>query len=620
MLFINLNAMNLEDDGKLSYKFSGLNSRLKQLYKDGLYGEIGKLIRAIGDAAVYKPIFQEALRANLTALGGDDRRFLSVLLGQQYISGTDGDDDLNGNHADNFIYGAKGNDRLYGEGGDDILDGGEGDDVLEGGEGNDTYVFGKGYGADVIYDKYGDNVVEFKEGITSGDLSFKRSGAYGENLTIYIGDSKDSLTLKGIYEYGVSDHISGFKFSDGSFLSIGEINKEVYFKGADGDDNISGTQEGDKIYGGKGNDRLLGWDGDDILEGEEGSDTLDGDNGNDILIGGKGGDTLNGGAGNDILEGGAGNDNLGGAEGDDTYVFGRGDGEDTIYEHSGNDTIRFKDGITLKDIGGKINNNHSDIEIYIKGTNDSLTIRNAYDRYDAHSDNMIENFEFSDGTKLSFKEFEERILSRGTDDADCMYGSEKDDKIYSGAGDDDVLAYMGNDIVYGGEGNDNIRGDTGNDTLYGGEGKDKLFGDHDDDILEGGAGNDHLEGGSEDDTYIFSKGDGYDSIIEYHGNDTIKFKDGVKKQDLTFMLSDNDLSIRYGENDFITINNYALDASCQIEKIVLEDGNIITNDQINKIIQDINAYAKDNGITGISHDTMRNDANIMNLVMSGWSA
>ena len=210
---INLNAMNLEDDGKLSYKFSGLNSRLKQLYKDGLYDEIGKLIRTIGDAAVYKPIFQEALKANLTAFGGNDRRFSSVLSG--LISGTDGDDTVDGNHADNFIYGGKGNDTLYGAGGDDTLDGGEGNDTLEGGYGNDTYVFGKGYGADVIQDKYGDNVVEFKEGITSGDLSFKRSGANNENLTIHVGDSKDSLTLKGIYGYGVSYHISGFKFSDG---------------------------------------------------------------------------------------------------------------------------------------------------------------------------------------------------------------------------------------------------------------------------------------------------------------------------------------------------------------------------------------------------------------------
>ncbi len=221
---------------------------------------------------------------------------------------------------------------------------------------------------------------------------------------------------------------------------------------------------------------------------------------------------------------------------------------------------------------------------------------------------------------MSFKELADQILFRGTDGNDRMWGSGEDDVIRGGAGNDALLAYRGNDVVYGDEGDDYIRGDMGDDTLYGGEGNDRLHGDHGNNILEGGTGNDHLEGGSEDDTYIFSKGDGYDSIIDYHGNDTIKFKDGVKKQDLTFMLSDNDLSIRYGENDFITINSYAIDASRQIEKIVLEDGNIITNDQINKIIQDINAYAKDNGITGISHDTMRNDANIMNLVMSGWSA
>ena len=104
------------------------------------------------------------------------------------------------------------------------------------------------------------------------------------------------------------------------------------------------------------------------------------------------------------------------------------------------------------------------------------------------------------------------------------------------------------------------------------------------------------------------------------GNDTIKFKEGITKENLTFMFNGNNLSIRYGDKDSITVNNYTGNVAYQIEKIELEGGNFITNSQINKIIQDINAYAKDNGITAISHDTIRNNQDMMNLVMSGWNS
>lgn len=86
------------------------------------------------------------------------------------------------------------------------------------------------------------------------------------------------------------------------------------------------------------------------------------------------------------------------------------------------------------------------------------------------------------------------------------------------------------------------------------------------------------------------------------------------------MFNGNNLSIRYGEGGSITVNNYVDNAAYQIEKIELEGGNFITNSQINKIIQDINAYAKDNGITAISHDTIRNNQDMMSIVMSGWNS
>ena len=229
-------------------------------------------------------------------------------------------------------------------------------------------------------------------------------------------------------------------------------------------------------------------------------------------------------------------------------------------------------------------------------------------------------------------------MFKGTDGNDTIIGANASDEIHGGAGDDtissnggdDILygeagndtigAGNGKDIIYGGEGNDTLYGEDGNDTLYGNAGNDKLYGGDGNDTLEGGAGNDYLEGYYGDDIYLFGKGDGVDTIYDYHGNDTIKFKEGISKEDITFVVADGNLSIKYGDSDAITINGYKNSSSYQIEKIELKNGSFITNSQINKIIQDINAYTSDNGIVGIGHDAIRNDQNMMNLVMSGWNS
>lgn len=218
---------------------------------------------------------------------------------------------------------------------------------------------------------------------------------------------------------------------------------------------------------------------------------------------------------------------------------------------------------------------------------------------------------------------------RGTDKTDIIYAGSGNDKVgawngndvvYGEAGDDELYGGEGNDKLYGGEGNDRIIGGVGSDVLNGDEGDDALYGESGNDILEGGAGNDYLEGGNGDDTYIFGRGDGADTIYDNYSNNTIKFKEGINKEDVTFVVVDSNLSIKYGDSDAITINGYKNSNSYQIEKIELKNGSFITNSQINKIVQDINAYASDNGIVGIGHDVIRNDQNMMNLVMSGWNS
>ena len=188
-----------------------------------------------------------------------------------------------------------------------------------------------------------------------------------------------------------------------------------------------------------------------------------------------------------------------------------------------------------------------------------------------------------------------------------MVGSAGADTLYGGSG---------NDTLYGGEGNDKLYGQDGNDNFYGGEGDDTLYGDNGNDILIGGAGNDRLEGGNGDDTYIFGRGDGADTIYDIGGNDTLKFKEGISKENIAFQRIDNDLLLKYGDSDTVRINNQF--GGGAIEQIALASGEYITASKINKIIEDLNAYAANNGMSNISMDDMKNNPNIMQMFASGW--
>ena len=68
-----------------------------------------------------------------------------------------------------------------------------------------------------------------------------------------------------------------------------------------------------------------------------------------------------------------------------------------------------------------------------------------------------------------------------------VLGTEKNDVLTGGAGDDTLYGLGGADKLVGNAGDDVLAGNAGNDTLQGGEG---------DDYLLGGAGNDTLEGGN----------------------------------------------------------------------------------------------------------------------------
>lgn len=109
-------------------------------------------------------------------------------------------------------------------------------------------------------------------------------------------------------------------------------------------------------------------------------------------------------------------------------------------------------------------------------------------------------------------------------------GTNGNDNVSGGSGEDYLYGYVGNDTLKGGGGIDILRGSVGNDYLDGGAGADMLDGNDDndrlygrdgDDMLRGGAGTDTLDGGTGDD--FLSGGTGRDYMTGGSGADVFVF-------------------------------------------------------------------------------------------------
>lgn len=109
-------------------------------------------------------------------------------------------------------------------------------------------------------------------------------------------------------------------------------------------------------------------------------------------------------------------------------------------------------------------------------------------------------------------------------------------------------------IMYGAQ-IENARGGSGDDNIRGNEIANLLFGNNGDDTLRGGGDNDVLRGGAGNDTYIWSLGDGRDSIRE-EGNDGVELLQFFDPSGSINSLEDDFVFRRFG-NDLridVTLN------------------------------------------------------------------
>jgi Ca2+-binding RTX toxin-like protein len=121
----------------------------------------------------------------------------------------------------------------------------------------------------------------------------------------------------------------------------------------------------------------------------------------------------------------------------------------------------------------------------------------------------------------------------GRKGSDSLDGGAGDDSIYGGRGLDTLTGGSGDDILFGGRGADSLDGGIGNDSLYGGKGDDTLLGGLGDDFLSGENGNDFLTGGAGSDRFLLNSGSGSDTILDFEvGIDKFALGNGLTFQQL----------------------------------------------------------------------------------------
>ena len=170
----------------------------------------------------------------------------------------------------------------------------------------------------------------------------------------------------------------------------------------------------------------------------------------------------------------------------------------------------------------------------------------------------------------------------------------------------------GEDVIHFFGKSANITSGAGNDSI-------RTFSDAGAVEIDAGEGDDMIETGSlfDSNTVLkFSKGHGVDDIVSLGGNEIIEFS-GIIKEDISVFMEYGDLYVDTGDSNLIRINSQE-DEYRQVEKFELEDGSYMTSDDVNKLIQDINAFATDNGLEIGSAADVKKNQDLMNIVTSSW--
>ena len=459
----------------------------------------------------------------------------------QHLIGTAGDERLYGGMDNDVLEGGGGYDTLEGNEGDDVLIGGAGHVQMAGGAGSDTYVPGGGNA--IIRIDAGNDLLVFGRDAGTYHLSLAGTGsvtiAIAEGIkpaelrvefdayqtTILLGYSAAKIVMNGnlLLDPEMGNKVM-LAFADGTVWSATTLRNQM-FNGTEMNEHMEGTPWADLMRGNGGDDNLLGMAGNDDMYGGHGNDFLNGFDGNDTLSGGEGDDLLSGDLGNDILSGGRGQDRMKGGSGDNIYRFDLLDGNDEIslpgpsWDDRPTETIEFGAGISPADVTVRM---MGERELFLSISHDRGSIRLINFAINHDPMEPVVMVKFTDGTVWSREQLRELSMT-GKD------------------GDDVIVGFDSHDILTGYGGNDHLSGGNGND------------------LLDGGAGNDLLEGGMGRDTYLFRKGDGFDTWVETRvwGEElsAIHFGPGIAVSDVSFEHVNGGLMMHYGSGDKVMLGD-----------------------------------------------------------------
>lgn len=271
-------------------------------------------------------------------------------------------------------------------------------------------------------------------------------------------------------------------------------------KGGSGNDVIAGNQAANTLWGNGGNDKLYGLTGNDTLYGDVGKDRLDGGSGNDVLLGGAGADTLVGGGGNDTASyasaraGVTANLSKPSVNTNDAA----GDTYSSIEHLTGSG---YSDRLTGNGASNSLNGGKGNDTLDGGGGNDTLVGGAGADRLIGGSGSDTASYQ------TSSKGLTVNLTTRSANTNDAKGDSYSSIENLSGSAYSDTLTGSSSaNRIAGGSGNDRIKGGSGND------------------VLDGGKGNDTLTGGNGNDDFVFKKGYGKDTVLD--------FADGADQIDL----------------------------------------------------------------------------------------
>ncbi|GAB5467991.1 MAG: hypothetical protein Kilf2KO_10210 [Rhodospirillales bacterium] len=323
------------------------------LFTQNSNSTVASLLHAIGldvEAALPSSVFDPIGRENLlvfddSLIGSDGEDRLKGVAGDDSLLGAGGSDRLVGNSGqdrlyggggrDSFFYGGSGADRIFGgaglerqlqgNAGDDLIFGGGGDDGLFGGDDRDS-LYGDA-GSDRLRGGSGDDLLD---GGSGADLMIGGSGA-----DLFYVDHQDDLVREeagGAGRDQVIASVNDYTLAEGvEILSNAKDGLARTLTSSSGGASLVGNSASDLLRGQGGADTLFGGLGDDVLKGLAGDDDLRGRTGADTMIGGQGDDRLDGQGDQDrdLLFGGLDKDTLllgngdtaSGGQGDDLFVF-----------------------------------------------------------------------------------------------------------------------------------------------------------------------------------------------------------------------------------------------------------------------------------------------------------